>query len=83
LIAYLRDTQTSSVSHITRSTPYRRRKVLPLDEITRRSLKLTRTLREAKREGSLLSVIDRTSTPMGARLLAEMVYLATDQHAQL
>ena len=45
--------------------------VLALDETTRRSLELTRTLREGKREGSLLSVIDRTVTPMGARLLAE------------
>ena len=39
--------------------------------MTRRSLELTRTLREGKREGSLLQVIDRTVTPMGARLLAD------------
>ena len=39
--------------------------------MTRRSLELTRTLREGKREGSLLQVIDRTGTPMGARLLAD------------
>ncbi len=44
---------------------------MALDEMTRRSLELTRTLREGKREGSLLHVIDRTVTPMGARLLAE------------
>ena len=39
--------------------------------MTRRSLELTRTLREGKREGSLLHVIDRTVTPMGARLLSD------------
>ena len=39
--------------------------------MTRRSLELTRTLREGKRDGSLLAVIDRTATPMGARLLAD------------
>ena len=39
--------------------------------MTRRSLELTRTLREGEREGSLLQAIDRTCTPMGARLLAE------------
>ena len=39
--------------------------------MTRRSLELVRTLREGKREGSLLSVIDCSATPMGARLLAE------------
>ena len=71
LIAYLRETQKSSISHITKLIPYRKAETLALDEMTRRSLELTRTLRENKREGSLLAVIDRTSTPMGARLLAE------------
>jgi DNA mismatch repair protein MutS len=71
LIAYLRDTQKSSLRHITRITPYHRADTLALDEMTRRSLELTRTLREGKRDGSLLQVIDRTVTPMGARLLAD------------
>ena len=71
LIAYLRETQKTSIGHITRLTPYRRAETLGLDEMTRRSLELTRTLREGKREGSLLGVIDRTVTPMGARLLAD------------
>jgi DNA mismatch repair protein MutS len=46
---------------------------LTLDEVTRRSLELTRTLRDGHREGSLLSVLDRTVTPMGARALHEAV----------
>ena len=71
LVAYLRETQKSSLGHIIRLSPYRKADTLGLDEMTRRSLELTRTLREAKREGSLLHVIDRTVTPMGARLLAE------------
>jgi DNA mismatch repair protein MutS len=71
LVAYLRETQRSSIGHITRLTPYRKAETLALDEMTRRSLELTKTLREGKRDGSLLSVIDRTVTPMGARLLAE------------
>ncbi|SIO14717.1 DNA mismatch repair protein MutS [Singulisphaera sp. GP187] len=71
LVAYLRDTQKSSLGHLTRLTPYRRADVLALDEMTRRSLELTRTLRDGKRDGSLLQVIDRSSTPMGARLLAD------------
>ncbi|AMV39950.1 DNA mismatch repair protein MutS [Planctomyces sp. SH-PL62] len=73
LVAYLRETQKSSLGHIARLTPYRRADVLALDETTRRSLELTRTLREGKREGSLLQVIDQTATAMGARLLAEYV----------
>jgi DNA mismatch repair protein MutS len=71
LVAYLRETQKTAISHLTRLAPYHRASVLALDEMTRRSLELTRTLREGKREGTLLSVIDRTVTPMGARLLAD------------
>jgi DNA mismatch repair protein MutS len=71
LVTYLRETQKSNLGHLTRLTPHRRAGILGLDEMTRRSLELTRTLREGKREGSLLHVIDRTATPMGARLLAD------------
>ncbi len=71
LAAYLRETQKTSLGHITRLVPYRRADTLALDEMTRRSLELVRTLREGKRDGSLLSVIDCTVTPMGARLLSE------------
>lgn len=71
LIAYLRETQKTTIGHLTRLTPYRRGDVLALDEMTRRSLELTKTLRDGKRDGSLLQVIDRTCTPMGARLLAD------------
>ena len=71
LIAYLRDTQKTAIGHIARLVPYRRQDVLGLDEMTRRSLELTRTLRDARREGSLLHAIDQTCTPMGARLLAD------------
>jgi DNA mismatch repair protein MutS len=71
LLAYLRETQKTSLGHITRLIPFRRADTLALDEMSRRSLELVRTLREGKREGSLLSVIDCTETPMGARLLTE------------
>jgi DNA mismatch repair protein MutS len=71
ILEYVRETQKSALSHITRLEPYRRGTNLIIDEATRRSLELTRTLREGKREGSLLAVIDETVTPMGARLLAD------------
>ena len=71
LIAYLRDTQKSAIAHVARLSPYHRKDVLGLDEMTRRSLELTRTLRDARREGSLLQAIDRTCTPMGARMLSD------------
>jgi DNA mismatch repair protein MutS len=71
LLDYLRETQRSSLGHITRLEPYRRGTSLLIDEATRRSLELTQTLRNGERAGSLLAVIDETVTPMGARLLGE------------
>jgi DNA mismatch repair protein MutS len=71
LLAYVQETQKSSLNHIVRLEPYRRGTNLIVDEATRRSLELTRTLREGKRDGSLLAVIDETVSPMGSRLLAE------------
>src|SRR5205823_2068327 len=55
--------------HVRRLRPHRPEALLTIDEVTRRSLELTRTLRDAQREGSLLSMLDRTVTPMGARAL--------------
>ncbi len=71
LLEYVQETQKSSLEHITRLSPYRRGANLIIDDATRRSLELVRTLREGKREGSLLAVIDETVSPMGARLLAD------------
>jgi DNA mismatch repair protein MutS len=71
LVAYLRETQKSAVGHLTKIVPHRRGRTMALDEMTRRSLELTKTLREGRRDGSLLDVIDRTVTPMGARLLGQ------------
>jgi DNA mismatch repair protein MutS len=71
LIDYLRETQKASLAHIDRLTPHRSGQTLEIDEATRRSLEITRTIRSGMREGSLLAVIDKTVTPMGARLLAD------------
>src|SRR5262245_40810113 len=73
LVIYLQETLRSSLVHLRRLRPHRAEAHLYLDEVTRRSLELTRTLRDGAREGSLLSVIDRTVTPMGARLLHDSV----------
>lgn len=71
VIDYLCETQKASLAHIDRLTPYRSGELLEIDEATRRSLEITRTIRSGSREGSLLAVIDKTVTPMGARLLAD------------
>ena len=73
LLLYVQETLRASLAHLSRLRPYRQDRFLLLDEVTRRSLELTRTLREGAREGSLLAVLDRTVTPMGARLLQEWI----------
>jgi len=71
VLEYLQETQKTSLDHIRRLTPYRNSETLEIDEATRRSLELTRTIRDGQREGSLLSTLDRTVTSMGARLLTD------------
>ncbi len=71
LLEYVQEMQKSSLAHISRLEPYRRGTSLIIDEATRASLELTRTIREGKRDDSLLEIIDETVSPMGARLLAE------------
>ncbi|MDY3562502.1 DNA mismatch repair protein MutS [Gemmata sp. JC673] len=73
VVIYLQETLKASLQHIRRLRPHRPDALLTLDEVTRRSLELTRTLRDNQRDGSLLSVLDRTVTPMGARLLHDSV----------
>ncbi len=71
VLDYLTETQKTSLTHIDRLLPHRVGSRLEIDEATRRSLELTQTLRDGRRDGSLLGVIDRTVTSMGARLLGD------------
>jgi DNA mismatch repair protein MutS len=71
LVLYLRETFKSELRHLRGVRPFRSADHLLLDEVTRRSLELVRTLRDGARDGSLLSALDRTVTTMGARLLQE------------
>ncbi|TET33594.1 MAG: DNA mismatch repair protein MutS [Planctomycetota bacterium] len=66
---YLRETQKSGLEHIRLISPDARTGRMHLDRSTQKSLELTETLREGERQGTLLYVLDRTRTPMGARLL--------------
>jgi len=73
ILDYLNETQKGSLAHIDRLIAYRAGSLLEIDQSSRRSLEITRTIREGKREGSLLAVLDRTVSAMGSRLLAEWV----------
>ncbi len=71
VLSYLIDTQKASLQHIDRLVRYAPGDTLEIDAATRRSLEVTCTFRDGRREGSLLDVIDRTVTAMGSRLLAD------------
>ncbi len=73
VLTYLNETQPSGLDHFRSITAHQQTPVLQIDASTRRSLEITRTIRTNSREGSLLDVIDRTSTPMGSRLLADWI----------
>ena len=73
ILDYLGETQKSSLEHVDRLIPYRTGNTLEIDEASRRSLEITRTIREGRREGSLLAVLDGSVTAMGSRLLADWV----------
>ncbi len=73
LLGYLRETQKFDLSHIRRLDVFSGGRFMELDWATRRSLELTESLRSGEKKGSLLWVLDKTSTPMGGRLLRAWV----------
>ena len=73
VIDYLDETQRTSLGHVTRIERVRPGRWLYLDETTQRSLELIETLRDRRREHSLLWVLDRTETSMGGRLLRQWI----------
>jgi len=73
LLQYLLETQKNDLSNLTHITPYAAGKYMMLDSSTRRNLELCETLREKQKRGSLLWVLDKTKTAMGARTLRKYV----------
>ncbi|MCD8120255.1 MAG: DNA mismatch repair protein MutS [Lachnospiraceae bacterium] len=69
LLQYLTEMQKNSLEQLTHITPYSTNRYMVLDTSTRRNLEITETLREKQKRGSLLWVLDKTKTAMGARML--------------
>ncbi len=69
LLDYIQETQKTAIDHIEKLSPLDTNSILHIDDSSRRNLELTQTLVGGQRQGSLLSVLDHTCTPMGARLL--------------
>ena len=73
LLIYLKETQKSELTHLTHITPYTDGKFMLIDSSTRRNLELTETMRDKSKRGSLLWVLDKTKTAMGARQLKSFI----------
>ena len=69
LLTYIRETQKVDMKHISNIEYYSAEKYMALDMIARRNLEITETIRDRNKKGSLLWVLDKTSTSMGGRLL--------------
>lgn len=83
LLRYLYDTQKNALSNLTRIRAYASGKYMLLDSSTRRNLELTQTLRDKKKRGSLLWVLDKTCTAMGARLLHRFLEQPLTERSQI
>lgn len=73
LMEYLSQTQKRTLSQLTKITLIRDKSLMMLDSATRRNLELTQRSRDGKRHGSLLGVLDKTATGMGARMLRKFI----------
>ena len=73
LTGYLDETQKRSLGHMRRFSVYEPNQFMILDPFTRRNLELTETVRDRSKKGSLLWLLDRTRTSMGARLLRRWI----------
>lgn len=73
LLEYLQQTQKNSLKHINQVHYYTIEQFMILDKFTRRNLELTETIRDKSKKGSLLWVMDKTNTAMGARMLRRWI----------
>ena len=73
ILQYLLETQKNALEHLTTLMPYTTGKYMLIDSSSRRNLELVETLREKQKKGSLLWVLDKTKTAMGARRLRTMI----------
>ena len=73
LLLYLYETQKNTFDNLTKITPYRSGGYMIIDSATNRNLELIETLREKQKKGSLLWVLDKTKTAMGARLMRNWI----------
>ncbi len=73
VLNYLQETQKVNLSHLNKVSQYNHSEYMVLDHSTKRNLEITFSMAEGGREGSLISILDRTGTAMGGRLLKKWI----------
>lgn len=73
MIQYLQDTLCLNIAHMRELHPYAISQYMSLDRTTQRNLELTESLQDGSRKNTLLGVLDKTLTPMGARLIRSWI----------
>ncbi len=73
VLNYLKDTQKGKLAHLNKIALYNPSNYMMLDASTRRNLEISFTMQDGKREGSLISILDKTATAMGGRLLKKWI----------
>jgi len=73
ILNYLQETQKTNLSHLSSISLYNFGEYMILDSATRRNLEITFAMRDGGREGSLISILDKTSTAMGGRLMKKWI----------
>lgn len=73
VLHYLKDTQRTTLPHINKISLHNPSEYMLLDFATKRNLEITFTMQDGTREGSLISILDKTSTSMGARMLKKWI----------
>ena len=73
LMHYLEDTQKNALEHMTVISQYHDQRYMMLDHTARRNLELTETMRSRSKKGTLLGILDHTSTAMGGRMLRSFI----------
>jgi DNA mismatch repair protein MutS len=73
ILNYLQETQKANLSHLNKVSAYNPSEYMILDHSTKRNLEMTYTMQDGGREGSLISILDKTETAMGGRLLKKWI----------
>jgi len=73
ILNYLQETQKANLSHLNKVAVYNPSDYMSLDASTKRNLEITFSMQDGNREGSLISILDKTETPMGGRLLKKWI----------